>query len=128
MPKKKVVNTPEQFEKAIKVSLDELTEVSESSVQQATFAVSQEFLKDGNYYAPMDVGTLRKSGVLNSNFKKGLVIWKTPYVRRLWFGIAFNFSKDSNPYARAKWGEYAERKHNKKYKNMYNKIFDKGWD
>ena len=128
MAKKEVrVNTPQEFQKALEIGVEELSEVTEKSVRLATEITTNEFVKDANRYAPMDVGTLKQSAILNSDYKKGLAIWKTPYVRRLWYGINFNFSKDSNPYAQAKWGEVAERKYNKKYKNIFNEVFNKGW-
>lgn len=86
--------------------------------------IANEFLTDSNYYAPMDTGDLKRSGITHSKFEDGLIIWKTPYARRLFYNPQYNFSKDSNPNARGLWAEYAKEVNGDKYKSLINNNFE----
>jgi len=86
-------------------------------------------LKDSNYYAPMDTGNLQASAITGTYFEhptkaltmpilqsgqmsvtagKGKVVWNTPYAKKMYYGVGYNFSKDSNTNAQAKWFEKAK--------------------
>ena len=127
MAKKKTVKTHEELMEVMMSDFKGQVRAVNNAEIKGVGILTNEFIKDANYYAPMDKGILRSSAIINSIFRKGLAIWKTPYARRLFYGITFNFSKDSNPNARAMWGDEAERVHRKKYKRIFTKIFDKEW-
>ena len=65
-------------------------------------------LKDSNYYAPMDTGNLMSSGITGSKIGSGQLLWTAPYAKKMYYGVGYNFSKDSNPNAQAKWFEKAK--------------------
>jgi len=91
--------------------------------------LDMQVLKDSNYYAPMDTGNLQASAITGTYFEhptkaltipilqsgqmsvtagKGKVVWNTPYAKKMYYGVGYNFSKDSNPNAQAKWFEKAK--------------------
>lgn len=71
-------------------------------------ALGQQILKDSNYFAPQDTGALISSSIVASDFQKLLLVWDSPYARRLYWNPQFNFSKDKNPNARGLWFEAAK--------------------
>lgn len=87
--------------------------------------LAKEFMDDSNYYIPMDTKELKKSSSKFSDLKKGLIVWKTVYARRLFYNPQFNFRKDKNPNAQGLWAEKAKSVHGKKYRNIVNKTFKK---
>lgn len=61
--------------------------------------------------AGMDKFVPKRSGALAGSAKPSpfKVSYNTPYARRMYYGDGFNFSKDKNPLARARWDEgYAQ--------------------
>lgn len=83
----------------------------EDKIAEATAEVkvtfSQQVLKDSNYFIPFDTGNLRDSSLIHSDFEAGLLVWETPYARRLYFNPQYNFHKDENPNASGLWYELA---------------------
>ena len=80
----------------------------EDRVHKAQLALDQQIAKDSNYYAPEDKGDLKDSVYASASEGKGELIWDKEYAMRLYHGVNFNFSKDRNPNARAKWFEAAK--------------------
>ena len=91
--------------------------------------LDMQVMKDSNYYAPMDTGNLQASAITGTYFEhptkaltmpilqsgqmsvtagKGKVVWNTPYAKKMYYGVGYNFSKDSNTNAQAKWFEKAK--------------------
>ena len=60
----------------------------------AVAALSQQILKDSNFYCPLDQGTLQSSALISSDSDRGVITWNTPYAARLYYGIDFNFDKN----------------------------------
>lgn len=81
------------------------------AANRAQAVLDEQILKDSNFYVPMDTQQLERSGIINSKIGEGLLIWNTPYARRIYYGEQYNFSKDKNPNARALWFEYAKSIH-----------------
>jgi len=48
-------------------------------------AVSNEFLKDANYFCREDTGETKRSGIRFSLLANGKIIWKTDYVRKIYY-------------------------------------------
>jgi hypothetical protein len=127
------INAPKVFKR--------LDEVIKTKVQ---FAFDNQVMKDSNYYAPMDTGTLMASvitgyssgmteakarGILQSgepakHAGKGKLIWNTPYAKRMYYGEGYDFSKDSNTNARAKWFEEAKAKKKGVWQDVLNKAVE----
>jgi hypothetical protein len=82
--------------------------------------LNNQVIKDSNYYAPKDVGTLQSSAIKGTDMNSKTVKWATPYAHRLYNGLDFQFSKDENPNAQAKWFEVAKAKKKKEWIRMLN--------
>lgn len=78
------------------------------AVEKAQFALDQQVLKDSNYFIPKDTGELERSSIRFSRPGEGHIEYNTPYARRIYYGVDFNFSKDVNPNARALFFEEAK--------------------
>ena len=50
----------------------------------AVAALSQQILKDSNFYCPLDQGTLQSSALISSDGDRGVITWNTPYAARLY--------------------------------------------
>ncbi|MED1012132.1 minor capsid protein [Bacillus mycoides] len=96
----------------IRVNIQMDTQAIESKVLKATekaqFALDQQVLKDSNYFIPKDTGELERSSIRFSRPGEGHIEYNTPYARRIYYGVDFNFSKDVNPNARALFFEEAK--------------------
>lgn len=73
------------------------------------YLLTQQVLKDSNYFIPKDTGALETSGIVATlKEKEGTVTWDTPYARRLYWNPQFKFRKHKNPNARGLWFEAAK--------------------
>lgn len=81
----------------------------------AQYILDNQIIKDSNFYAPEDQGTLHNSGITASSVGEGRVVWNTPYSRRLYYNPQYNFSKDKNPNAQGLWFEAAKSAHKKEW-------------
>ena len=79
-----------------------------------------QIIKDSNFYCPEDVGTLQDSALLASDIGSGVLEWNTPYAQPMYYGEGFNFSKDKNPNAQAKWFEAAKAAKKKEWERIAN--------
>ena len=71
---------------------------------------------DCNKYVRIDKGTLRKSSYSSSKPNEGLIIWNTPYARRVYYtGLP---RTTVNPSASLQWCEKAKAEHLKKWQRM----------
>lgn len=65
-------------------------------------------LKGVEPYVPMRIGTTTKSGILHSRIGEGMLVWKTPYVRYIWYGKSktgkdLKYSRTRHPLAGKMW-------------------------
>ena len=90
------------------------------AIHKAQIKLDQQVITDSNYYCPLKIGTLQKSAIINTVLGSGLVIWRTPYARRQYYGVNFDRSKDPNPNACAKWFEAAKARKLKDWEKLVN--------
>lgn len=98
----------------VKVNISSIVPKISNATEKVTHIVTQQVLKDSNFYAPEDrgyAGGLIGSGVDHVDVKTGKITWAKPYARRLYKGVTFNFSKDKNPNAQAMWYDKAKSVH-----------------
>lgn len=81
------------------------------AVRRGQYILDNQVVKDSNYFIPKDTGNAEGSGIRATAFGEGRVTWNTPYIRRIYYGTNFNFSKDINPNAQALWFEAAKSRH-----------------
>lgn len=89
-----------------------------SRLVKTQMVLDQEVAKDSNYFAPEDQGYLKDSVYLR--LTPGTLVWDIMYARVLYYGLEYNFSKDKNPNARAKWFEWAKTANLKKWVRIAN--------
>ena len=65
-------------------------------------------VQDTDKFVPMDIGMLAGSPRRATEFGSGKVVYDTPYARRQYYGVNFNFSRDKHPNATHHWFEKAK--------------------
>ena len=88
--------------------------------KKAQTVITNEFIKDANFYCREDTSMLIKSSIEHSRPAEGEAIWETPYAREVYY-TGFP-STDTNPNASLMWAEKAAKQHKKKYGLMGQKI------
>lgn len=78
--------------------------------------IDSTILKGVEPYVPMKIGTTTKSGILQSRIGHGQLIWRTPYVRYIWFGKSktgkdLRYNKRRHPLAGKMWAERYKADH-----------------
>ena len=81
--------------------IEKMFDRSQLRAKQAAFAHRVGF--DMNKRCPVDEGTLRDSMPVSSDFENGLVVWDTPYAKRVLNADSVRTVK--NPNARPQWPE-----------------------
>lgn len=77
-------------------------------------------LADSNYFIPIKTHVMEGSSILNTKIGTGEIVWRTPYVRRQYYGVNFDHSKQLNPNACAKWFEAAKARWLEKWVRFIN--------
>lgn len=99
-------------------------DVVKKGSENAIPIIAEQIYKDSNEFTYRESGTMYQSGEMHSNFEKGLVIERTPYVRRRYFQGGER-GKASPPQARPRWFEEAFNKHKEEYKRQYVEAINK---
>lgn len=97
-------------------------EIISSGAISAEEFLAEEIYKDSNEFTYREIGDMYKSGEEHSRFKEGIIIERTPYVRRRYYegGTA----GAGNPKAQARWFEKTVAKNKTKYQEQVQKIID----
>jgi hypothetical protein len=113
----------------IKVNIDTNAIASkiDNALDKAQHVLDQQVLKDDNYFIPFDTGELMRSSLRASKIGQGLIVWDTPYARRLYYNPQYNFSKDKNPNARGLWHEEAKALHLPEWVKIAQQTFNKNF-
>ena len=81
--------------------------------EKMIFLVTTQALKDSNNYARRQSGDLIRSSLIATDYEKGILIWDTPYAKKVyWTGTPL---KNKNPNARLMWADFAKANHNKEW-------------
>lgn len=79
-------------------------------------------MTDSNYFVPLKTGTLQKSAIINTRLGSGVIVWRTPYARRLYYEYT-KPATQKNPNACSKWFEAAKARWlNKWVRFVYDRI------
>jgi hypothetical protein len=67
-------------------------------------------LKGLEPFVPFREGTLTRSGIINTVIGSGKIIYKTPYARKMYYGVSslgnsINYNRSRHPLAQALWFE-----------------------
>ena len=85
--------------------------------------LSEEILKDCNYYCKRAEGALIASSLIHSRLADGQLIWQTPYAKRQYWEIRTAYT-DANPNATWKWCEVAKRNHEGEWERKAQRLFE----
>lgn len=86
--------------------------------------LTEQVLKDSNFYARQDSGALIASSIGATDYKKGILIWNTPYAAKVYY--TGTPSRDVNANASKMWFEVAKSKHLKEWVKLAKKEILKG--
>lgn len=92
--------------------------------KKAQTAMSEQALKDCNYYCKQDQDTLISSSIMHSDYENGILKWQTPYARMQYY--LDSARKDKNPNASKMWAHKAASEHSEDWKLIYEKVFKGG--
>lgn len=92
--------------------------------KKAQMAMSQQALKDCNYYCKQDQDGLINSSITHSDFESGVLKWQTPYARKQYY--LDSACKDKNPNAQKMWAHKAASEHKEDWRMIYEKVFNGG--
>ena len=73
--------------------------------------LDSEVLRCSAPYVPMRTGALMRSGTNGTKIGSGMIIYNAPYVKAMYYGRTYRFSKDKHPQACAQWFEKAKAAH-----------------
>ena len=101
-------------------SFELLEKYNKKLEERLLLVLSQEWLKDSNKYVYKDHSDLQDSAQLHSDFKKGIIRWRTPYARkRFYLG---GLPGDGNRRAKARWSDVSKAENITKYKRIQKKL------
>lgn len=95
--------------------------IKKAAEGMALCVVSEQVLKDCNYYCKQDQGTLISSSITHSQPEKGRLIWKTPYAKKQYY--LQTASREQNPNASWMWCHKAKAEHSKEWQKVFNTAF-----
>jgi hypothetical protein len=84
--------------------------------------LAEQALTDCNYYVRQDTGALRSSSLSASIPREGLLIWNTPYAKRVYY--TGSPSKEVNPNASLMWCEKAHAERGRDWQALAQKLFN----
>lgn len=96
---------------------------AKAAAKAATPVITNELIKDSNYFCKEDTGELERSAIRASIPEQGLAIWDTPYAKRQYY--TGRPSLDRNPNAATMWAHKAIRAFKKKYEKIAQTIADR---
>jgi len=94
-------------------------DVVQKGVNDSKTIIAEQVYKDSNEFTYRESGEMYKSGELHSNFKEGIIVERTPYVRRRYYEGGKPGA--GNKQAQSKWFDKTITKYKKDYLNMLTK-------
>ena len=109
--------------KDFKGACDWLKDVVNVCADDTRSAVAEQVYKDSNEFTYRESGDMYKSGNSNSDFQKGYIIERTPYVRERYYvgGKAGAGNRRAEP----RWFEKTWDRYKKDYQDMCINVFKK---
>ena len=95
----------------------------QTGTEKALETVTEQIYKDSNEFTYRETGDMYKSGAIYSDFDKGLIVERTPYVRRRYYEGGKAGAKNKN--AQPRWFEKTFSKHKKDYQIQITKAIGK---
>lgn len=117
-----------QFNVNATLNTSKVKKRADKAFGRSQYILDNQVLKDSNYFIPKDEGFLEGSGITHSQLGEGVVSWKAPQARRLYYNPQYNFSKDKNPNSRGLWFEAAKAKDRKAWLDIAKKEFESNFN
>lgn len=95
----------------IEFDANNVAEILSEGTGRAIMVGTSELRRYSNQYVRFLTGKTKQSSYMASDLKKGLVVYDTPYARYAYYNTTSQVTKDHNPNAMSKWGEYAIKHH-----------------
>ena len=115
--------------KNLKSAMLDATNLLKKSEKNFIGVVAEQVYKDSNEFTYRQSGEMYKSGELHNKLQEGIIIERTPYVRRRYYEggvpggknttIIENKKPTYNPKAQPRWFEKTISKNKEKYKKVY---------
>lgn len=96
----------------------------ENAAGKVVAVVTEQVVKDSNYYCRQDQGTLIASSQTASDFNKGKAVWDTPYAKKVYY--TGNPSKAVNQNAELMWVEKARSANGSDWREIAQKALREG--
>jgi hypothetical protein len=90
----------------------------ETAIHRAQMKLDAQVLADSNYFLPIKTHTMENSAIESTKIGSGEIVWRTDYVRRQYYGVNFDHSKQSNPNACARWFEAAKARKMEQWRKL----------
>lgn len=103
-------------------AFDWANKVVKKTNKEYLFAVTNQIYKDSNEFTYRLDGTMYQSGNLYSDFENGIIVERTPYVRRRYY--EGGKAGANNRKGQAHWFEKTVQTFKKDYISMYNKTLN----
>ena len=91
--------------------------ILDSAKQTFIGTVAEQVYKDSNNFTYRESGDMYQSGEMFSQFNKGIIIERTPYVRRRYY--EGGKAGAGNPKAQPRWFEKTVQKNKEEYKKVF---------
>lgn len=98
-------------------AFDFAKDVIKKGISNSQEVIAEQVYKDSNEFTYRESGDMYKSGELHSNFKEGIIIERTPYVRRRYY--EGGKAGAGNRKAQARWFDKTIAKYKKDYLKMF---------
>lgn len=95
----------------------------EKKINQGVAPLMEQVLKDSNYFCRQDQKGLINSSLTASRPKDGVLIWDTPYAKRVYY--TGEPSRDKNPNASLMWFEKAKARFGKDWEKLAQNLTNK---
>ena len=95
--------------------------------KMAQIALCNVIIRDTDPFVPFDTGMTAGSVMDASDKENGLIIYDTPYARKIYYGDAIHFHKDHHALATARWFEHAKAENLETWLEVAKRAFAKDW-
>lgn len=97
-------------------AFDWAKKVVKNGCEKSKEVIAEQVYKDSNQFTYRETGAMYQSGELNSNFKDGLIIERSPYVRRRYYEGGKPGAGNKN--AQPRWFDKTVATYKKDYQQM----------
>ena len=90
---------------------------------KARYQLTEQILADSNKHARRDSGTMILSSIDKTDRTNGVIVWDTPYAKRVYF--TGTPSTDKNPDAELMWVQVARDRYSKDWMVIFKNLAEK---